>query len=163
MMLFWHEAQQIDDAKVRTAFTKLSGELLPPRNVTDAEALVECGDPIIPYLAMNEKWSDQQRAACVRALGMIGGPRTIRLLRDYGRDTTSTVGFELFRLVTNSPQLFMAIGQSLTSLNLSSKNVTDLASLARLSSLQSLDLRGTGVTNVSALVSLKKQGLKISD
>jgi len=150
-------AYQIDDEQVRTAFEKVSKQLLPPRSLTDAEALAACGDSVVPYLAANEKWSAQQRAACVRALGIIAGPRAIRHLRDYGRNVTTPVASEFARIFKNAPEFFVAISSALTgvtSLNLYGSKARDVAALAALTSLRELYLYFSRVSDVSALASL---------
>jgi formylglycine-generating enzyme required for sulfatase activity len=94
-------AYQLNDDEITAAFEKLSTGLLPPRNMTDAEALAACGDTVVPYLARQEDWTTAQRAACVRTLGLIGGPRAKRCLASYTQDSAKPVHEELNRSVGN--------------------------------------------------------------
>ncbi|MBC6435263.1 hypothetical protein FM036_36535, partial [Nostoc sp. HG1] len=43
-------AYQLDGSNIRQAFDRLSKQLLPPQNMTDAVVLALCGEAIIPYL-----------------------------------------------------------------------------------------------------------------
>jgi predicted MPP superfamily phosphohydrolase len=94
-------AYELNDDEITTAFKKLSTDLLPPQNMTDAEALAACGDTVVPYLARQEAWTAAQRAASVRALGLIGGPRAKRCLEGYAAELTVAVREELSRAVGN--------------------------------------------------------------
>ena len=80
-------AYQLSDGEITAAFKKLSTDLLPPQNMTDAEALAACGDSVVPYLGRQEGWTSGQRTACVRTLGLIGGPRAKRCLESYLEDS----------------------------------------------------------------------------
>ena len=93
------------DGDITAAFEKLSTDLLPPQNMTDAEAMAACGDSVIPYLAKQDRWSASQRAACVRALGLIGGPRAKRCLEGYTHDSANSVRKELGRALENPLQV----------------------------------------------------------
>lgn len=173
-------AHQIDDPLILQQFQKLHSDLLPPRNLTDAEVLATCGEAFVPYLAYNEDWSEQQRAACVRTLGLIGGPLAKRFMEQYLQDSTETVGRQLLEFVDDPLSISAAIAwiqqhgvrpvwidrrritsvsrlaglTTLKSLNLSETQVRDVSALAGLINLQTLDLSHTGVSDVAALAGL---------
>ncbi|MGI9418908.1 MAG: hypothetical protein ACR2RA_13840, partial [Geminicoccaceae bacterium] len=90
-------AYQIDDKEALDAFRQLADQLIPPRNLTDAEAIAACGETVVPYLKRNSGFSAQQQAACVRALGIIGGQLAQRAISEYSSDTRQTVLKELAR------------------------------------------------------------------
>ncbi|MCH8292976.1 leucine-rich repeat domain-containing protein [Candidatus Poribacteria bacterium] len=177
-------AYQLNDSELTTAFDELSQHLLPPRNMTDAEALATCGESVVPYLANREGMNASQRAACVRTLGLIGGSRARTYLETYFEDTTETVRRELANQgenVLTVPSVMRSIEQlgsvpswaiekvsdvsplaslthltslKLTSLDLRNTQVSDVSPLASLTNLTSLDLSSTQVSDVSPLASL---------
>ncbi|MBD1872113.1 leucine-rich repeat domain-containing protein [Nodosilinea sp. FACHB-131] len=172
-------AYQLNDLVVAETFDKLSKQLLPPQNKTDAEALATCGEAVVPYLKYRKIWSATVRAACVRTLGLIGGPRALGCLESYFLDKTNAVGEELAGLVKDFqkiPFISQTVEQTgklpdwnfrrlsdvsalanltnLTSLNLGFTRVSDVSALANLTNLTSLSLRYTQVSDVSALANL---------
>jgi len=73
--------------------------IIPPRTLTEANALVSAGDLAVPLLA--DGWKDQSvrtTAACVRALGLIGGDLALDTLAEIAPDDRVTVGKELARM-----------------------------------------------------------------
>jgi hypothetical protein len=172
-------AYQLNDLDIAKAFKKLSQQLLPPQNKTDAEALATCGEAVVPYLKYRRTWSATVRAACVRTLGLIGGPRALRCLESYFLDKTNAVGEELAGLVKDFqkiPFISQTVEQTgqlpawnfrrlsdvnalanltkLTSLNLSFTKVSNVSTLANFTKLTSLGLSFTQVSDVSALANL---------
>ncbi len=98
-------AYQINDPKITAAFDRLSKQLLPPRNMTDAVALAACGEAIVPYLKYQPQLKASESAACVRTLGLIGDARANNLLKDYLNDPTLAVAQELASFIDNWSQI----------------------------------------------------------
>lgn len=168
-------AYQLNDSEIRKTVDQLSKQLLPPRNMSDAVALVACGETVVPYLKKRKKWKATERAACVRTLGLINTPSAIALLQDYLDDSTLSVVQELVNFIddwsqielvkqkveesgTIPPQALWKLRDlnplanltNLTSLDLSETQVSDVSALQNLTSLTSLHLSGTQVSDVSA-------------
>ena len=167
---------QLSDASVSAAFSELSKNLLPPRNITDAEALATCGEAVIPYLANRADMRAAERSACVRALGLIGGSRARTCLESYFEETTGTVGRELIEHIEDAltlPSVLRDIEQSGEIPYWARKKIYDMArlvsSLRKLSKLTTLDLSGTQVSDISALgqlgqlTTLDLSGTQVSD
>ena len=187
-------AYQLDDPDIAAACERISQHLLPPRNLTDAEALTACGDAVVPHLANRSGLKVNERAACVRVLVSIGGARARTYLEGYLGDTTAKVAQELMSLVDDAleiPYVKQRIKRSgdvpywacnkvrdvaplanltnLRSLDLSSTQVSDVTPLVNLTNLRSLDLSSTQVSDVTPLVnltnltSLNLRGAQVSD
>jgi Leucine-rich repeat (LRR) protein len=74
-------------------------ELIPPRTITDANALASAGDLAVPLLGAC--WQGEKArttAACVRSLGLIGGEQSLYYLEQIAPDTRMTVGREIVRM-----------------------------------------------------------------
>ncbi len=150
--------------------------LIPPRNLTDAKALVAAGELVVPYLHAQYKYSAEVAAACVYTLTQIANDAA---LEDYANDLSSNVikglfeGIEKFdnkeiyaqRLLSQfeeTPLLFLSSLEGLQYLphltSLSLANLTrlmDLSPLASLPQLTSLSLEDLpGVPDLTPLASL---------
>ncbi|BAY99249.1 Rab family protein [Tolypothrix tenuis PCC 7101] len=170
-------AYQLNDSEISQAFTKLSEQLLPPQNMTDATVLASCGEALIPYLKKKASWKAPERAACVRTLGLIGDQRASELLKEFLEDSTVTVAQELASFVDDWSKISVIEKSSyipipitivrklrdlnplsnltnLRELNLAQTQVSDVSALANLTNLKSLNLRQTQVSDVSALANL---------
>ena len=171
-------ANQCDD-DVKERLNKLTSQLLPPRNPTDATWLAAAGNSIVPYLQWKQgKMSIACTRACVRTLLLIDTPEAKEVLREYGNDDRQGVLVELIEalefesmpaliaqiaysgkipsfarksIVTLKPVSFLP---SLTTLDLSSTSVVDLTPLKGLTALTSLDLRFTPVMDLTPLKGL---------
>jgi hypothetical protein len=71
--------------------------LLPPKNMTEAPAVASAGSLAAPLLAQFHSERARTAAACVRALGLIGGEEAMDALAGYGEDTRQMVVEELIR------------------------------------------------------------------
>lgn len=81
--------------------------LIPPRNKTEARALVSAGELAISLLAGHQHQRVGTVAACIRTLALIGGDKALETLRPYGTDSRVTVFRELTRAWTNfDPEIF---------------------------------------------------------
>jgi hypothetical protein len=72
-------------------------ELLPPRNMTEAQAVASAGELAIAHLRQFTSALASSAAACVRALTLIGGDRSLDALSAFGDDRRVTVARELIR------------------------------------------------------------------
>ena len=180
-------AHQINDETIQAQFLDLKEELLPPRSLTDAEALATCGEAVVPYLEYHADWPAHYRAACVRALGLIGGQLASRVKEQFRHNCTNAIRRE-FALVADDPlsepgviewvekcgelpdwvhrNRVANVGRlacltSLHSLDLRHTKVSDLSPLAGLNGLENLDLSNTQVSDLSPLGSLTR--LKMLD
>jgi len=166
-------AYQIDDEDVRKALERLSRQLLPPQNMTDAEALAACGDSIVPYLGRNERFSARQQAACVRALGIINGPQAQRAIAQRANDSRQTVLEEVARAIRNpleTPAFVKLVQRTSTPPGWLSEHVSDVSPLANLTSLETLNLghcrqlrNVSDLARLTGLKTLNLRGTRVSD
>ncbi len=143
----------------------LAQELFPPTSMGDAEDLATGGDVMVPYLQLSKGLSARQAAACVRALRLIGTPQARLALEGYSSEKRVTVLSELAQafnpLILPEVQRRLLMGGYLHD-GIRSQ-IFDLTPLAGLSSLQQLDLSGTGVSDLAPLAGLTSlQQLSIS-
>lgn len=151
-------AHQINDETIQAQFLDLKKELLPPRSLTDAEALATCGEAVVPHLEYNADWPAQHRAACVRALGLIGGPLASRVKEQFRHNCTNAIRREL-ALSADDPLSEPSAVEWVAKYGvlpewISRKRVADVGRLAGLTGLKSLDLRCTKLSDLSPLSSL---------
>ena len=71
--------------------------LVPPRNMTEAQAVASAGQLAVPLLGGFRAERARVTAACVRALALVGGDDALDILSTYGDDPRSTVWQELVR------------------------------------------------------------------
>jgi len=179
------------DPALEQRLDTLRDRLLPPRNVSEGEAVAELGSIAVPHLKYRAKMKASPAAGCIRALHTIGSREAHQALESFVRDdeTRSSVLSELVTTIhpLRIPYVLSLAQQgdvllpgwvcpwitnlkplagmnSLQTLNLSGcQHLTDVSSLAELSSLQTLDLAMTGVTDVSSLARLSSlQTLNLS-
>ncbi|PSH58401.1 hypothetical protein CU100_12405 [Phyllobacterium endophyticum] len=88
------------DPQLRQRVLSNLGELVPPRNETDARILSVAGDAAVPQLAYS-MWKDENTAtvaACTRALRLIGTTEALKALeRGYVQDSREAVVSEVCR------------------------------------------------------------------
>jgi len=58
-------------------------KIVPPSSITSAKSLANVGEMVIPYLSFSSKMSGVQEASSVRALRLIGLPRSTETLLTY--------------------------------------------------------------------------------
>jgi hypothetical protein len=71
--------------------------LLPPKNMTEAQAVASAGQLAVPLLAQVGYLRAREAAACVRALALIGGADALDAIASYGHDGRRTVKEEVRR------------------------------------------------------------------
>lgn len=151
-------AYQLDDPDLSVAYKEIAQHLLPPRNLTDAEALAACGEAVVPHLAYWAGLRVHERAACARALVLIGGTRARTLLEAYLQETSGQVVRDLISLYDDAltiPYVQQYIQQYGSVPEWARKKVQDVAPLAALTNLTSLDFertRPTGIETFKAAV-----------
>jgi hypothetical protein len=80
--------------------SKLQGaltSLLPPKNMTEAQAVASAGSLAVPLLRGFQNERVRVVAACVRALALAGGEEALTALEAYANDRRITVWEELMR------------------------------------------------------------------
>lgn len=85
--------------KLSAELELILGELIPPRTLTEANALASAGELAVPLLAA--RWQDRDArttAACVRSLGLIGGELAVTTLAALAADYRVTVAREIIRM-----------------------------------------------------------------
>ena len=146
--------------------------LLPPRTLTDAEALALCGEAVVPYLRPKANTPAFVRAACARGLRLVGGKEADRILEQLRDDSSWAVLEELSTAF--DPLTFRMVRQFLVSTGrfphaIPRSRINDLRALKGITGVTSLDLRGTAVRDFSPLSSLTElerldlRGTSISD
>ena len=58
-------------------------DLFPPQTMEDARDIAAVGEAAVPHLAYNEAHSEDENAASIRALAMIGGAKALQTLEGY--------------------------------------------------------------------------------
>jgi NACHT N-terminal Helical domain 1/NACHT domain/Leucine Rich repeats (2 copies) len=157
------------------------GELVPPRDMTDAKALAAAGEMAIPHLLKSKGHPASTIATCVRTLSFIGGEAALDAIEEYAHGASPDIVDELFRAWDSfeqesfaqrvlSPALHghVTVPEYVTSLsgfqyfihvtalNLSScKRISNLKPLADLTQLTSLDVSYCWqITNLRPLANL---------
>ena len=118
--------------EVKTEVENRLSKLVPPRDMTDAQALAAAGELALEHLAKGE-YSDTITAACVRTLALIGGDAALELLEEYANDSRPVVIDELIRSWDN----FDRETYAKTILSRTLQNMSDLH-LKRLPSLDGI-------------------------
>jgi hypothetical protein len=120
-------------------------ELVPPKSITEANALASAAELAVPHLTGHRKRGARVVAACVRALSMIGGQAALSALQEYGRDTRMTVIDQLMRARDNFDiiefsRLVLSDNKRITNMNVRAKSQLD--GLKYIKSLRSLWIKG---------------------
>lgn len=82
------------DPTLVTRLSSIERTLVPPKNMTDAEALASSGDNVVPLLR-HKRMKAREAAASVRTLRLIGTPLSRKCLESYFKDARQEVIFEL--------------------------------------------------------------------
>jgi Leucine-rich repeat (LRR) protein len=152
--------------------------IMPPTNMSDANAVAAAGELAIPYLGGNKSASGKIVTACIRALTVIGGDAAFRALAEYSQDGRQSVIRELLRaqgyfeeiiierLNWQSPDLYidaaikdLRLLQNLSNLRflviVRAQKIHDLASLGGLRNLKGLSLYdAANITSIEPLQNL---------
>jgi hypothetical protein len=158
---------------------QLTVTLFPPHNMEDAEALATGGNMAVPFLTHRNEFKEQEAAASVRALRLIGTSQARKALRSFLKDRRESVISELAQAVNPFEiewvrELLLAEARlpegiasqmrdltplagldNLKSLGLNWTQVADLSPLEELNGLQNLGLSWTQVVDLSPLAKLK--------
>jgi hypothetical protein len=144
------------DQELDLGLQKLTATLFPPRTMEDAEALAAGGNPGVPFLISSTKLRENEAAACVRALRLIGTPQARQALRSFLGDRRETVISELSQAV-NPLEIDWVLKRVLAHQNLPEgirAQISDLSPLSAFPNLQKLDLSRTQVADLSPLATL---------
>jgi hypothetical protein len=151
---------QINNPDINPTFDRLSKQIFPPRNMSDAEALATCGESIVPYLKYNSRSRAAERAACVRTLGLIGGSQAKTMLGDYLDDRNLSVAAELANHFDDWNQILAVRTYVEKHHRLPGQpwkkcqNRSQIANLTNLTNLTEMYLWGTKVSDISFLAHL---------
>jgi NACHT domain/Leucine Rich repeats (2 copies) len=90
------------NAELRGELEKRLGQLVPPKNLTEAKALAVAGELVVKYLDKRQlekkkKLSAPICIACIRTLSIIGGEAALDVLEGYNLDTRETVISEVVK------------------------------------------------------------------
>ncbi|MER2634841.1 MAG: hypothetical protein ABTQ30_13410 [Rhizobiaceae bacterium] len=134
---------------------KLSDEkkqLFPPRTMAEAEAIASIGEAAVDFLR-RRKVNWRVRAACVRALRLIGGERAQSALKSYLYDDSMGVIAELAQAI--DPLQIPLVIDRIKNVGYIpegiARHVVNILPIADLGDLQVLHLRATAVTDLSPL------------
>jgi hypothetical protein len=151
-------------AETREKLEDRLGQLVPPKNMTDAKTLAAAGEIAVKYL--DKKRLEKKRkltgticAACIRALCLIGGEMALDVLEGYATDTREGVvnelikGWDMFdRNIYGQRILSQALKNKVT---LSLERISSLEGFPCLTSLKVLSLSSCSqLTDLSPLASL---------
>jgi Leucine-rich repeat (LRR) protein len=84
------------DQEIKTEIEKRLSQLVPPMDMTDANALASAGEVAVKYLSRGD-YTPTILAACIRALSLIGGEAALEMLEEYAQDKDPIVVDELFK------------------------------------------------------------------
>jgi len=154
------------DSDTVEKLSAIEKELVPPRSMSDAEALADSGDNVVPLLRYR-RMSAKEAVACVRTLRLVGTEAARRMLESYVNDPRLAVASELAQAI--EPLRLAAIrsrierGKEVPFSIL--RQITDLTALSALTGLTRLSLRGARITDcneLSGLTSLRSLDLSRS-
>ena len=96
--------------------TRKIGKFLPPRSIGTANKIARIGEPVIPRLAFKSDFNKSERLACIRALGLIGGPNALKYLEPYATFSKKTKdeNLELLKCVERNPDYVDKINRYIT-------------------------------------------------
>jgi hypothetical protein len=140
------------DAEIVEELSEIERELVPPRSMSDAEALADSGDNVVPLLRY-QRMNAKEAAACVRTLRLVGTEAARRMLEGYVNDPRLAVASELAQAV--DPLRLAAVrsrierGQEVPASVL--RQITDLAALSGLTEVTCLSLQGVRITECDGL------------
>jgi predicted NACHT family NTPase len=141
------------DPETVQALAAVEKELVPPRNMNDAEALAGSGDNVVPLLRYKRKYNAREAAACIRALRLIGTDAARRALDEYVDDRRLTVAVELAQAV--NPLRLAVIQEQLVQNQplplVISRQITDLKPLSEIEGVQRLSLKGAPISDCQPL------------
>ena len=150
--------------QIRESIRERLGELVPPKNITEAKELASAGEIAVPYLANHTTAKVQYTAACVRALAVIGSDAALDVMVQYAADWRHGVIEEILRAGDNFdfPEYARKILSRRREVSVP-RGVEDLTPLAGMTALQSLDLAGcsrvTDLKPIAGLSTLKSLNL----
>jgi len=147
------------DPKLERRLKTLRERLLPPRNVSEGEAVAELGALAVPHLRYKSKMKASPAAGCIRALRTIGTRDALVALESFLREKESRISVlsELVAAVDplRLPRVRNRVEQGAYLPDWVRPRITHLDALAGLSSLQTLNLsRCESLTDVSSLAGL---------
>ena len=83
--------------ELTTELQNALSRLVPPKNMTEAQAVASAGQLAVPLLGGFKTERARVTTACIRALALVGGDDALDILVTYGDDSRSTVYEELMR------------------------------------------------------------------
>jgi len=162
--------------ELRQTIVTQARALFPPRSRNVTHAIAAAGDLAVPYLVASSLYTEEQAALCVYTLGRIGSPAALAAIVSYAHDKRSDVILQLSQnwerfdqreygaqIIANMKKLMLFAPlqpedvehlTSLTSLTLRGTAVSDLAPLQALTGLTSLNLFNTPVSDLAPLQAL---------
>jgi NACHT domain len=154
---------------IRAEVDKRLNELIPPKNMMDAEALAAAGELAVKYLAKKNGYSATITAACIHTLSVIGGDSALETLEGYANNPSLPIVDELlnawdsFERETYARQVLSHALQY--SSNLSMENPPSLDGVQYFTSLTELQLSDcSAVSDLSPLKDLTQlTKLNLSD
>lgn len=179
-----HDVVDLVDPDLSLAVNDTLPSFFPPRTESEARAAAELGRMAVPYLHHRPKLSEDEEAACVTALDLIGGtqpPSDVReALLTFQETRSHAAAVILARHVENplhlpywlevcmgnDPDLLEPVARLIKSLQgipfprdveairLMGAQINDLSPLSKLTELRTLDLDDTNVSDLSPLSEL---------
>lgn len=144
--------------KLEADLNSLAKKLLPPRSMSDAEALASTGDLAVPFLRFNSELAESEAAACVRALRLIGTALASDALRGYLHDRRGSVVSELIQAV--NPLSLPSVKESVLDTGVIAfelkSRIQDLEPLSELKELMALYLTAGLIWDLSPLSGLSR-------
>lgn len=154
------------DPPLRKELDNFAENLVPPRNMADADALAASGDVAIPFLKFRPGMTEKQAAACVRALRLIQTELARKYLPAYLSDARWQVVTELAQAM--NPLEIPAVQQIIQRAAMSDSSwkrerglrsqITDLSPLKKVNEqaeINTLNLLGTRINDISPLADLE--------
>jgi hypothetical protein len=150
---------------LRARVGQLAGKLFPPKSIDEAQQLAVLGNMALPHLARRPNMSDEQVAASIRCLRLIGTQAADAAIDAYCGFTAPAVLEELAQV--RHPLTLPAVLAEVQGANRSpghrsleelpaavKARITDVEPLATLTTLRSLSLGNTSVTDLRPLKAL---------
>jgi hypothetical protein len=158
-------------ADIKERLRRLTGELLPPRTVSEAEWLASAGDAVVPLLSVDRNENAYVVGACVRALRLIGTADALKVLVRYKDDDRANVMSELCKVfpLHELGGIYWYFDRGLPLPSIVAPLLTDLRILQPPKQLLGLELRNTSVADLTPLQqwahleSLRLGGTQVAD
>ncbi|MCF6256387.1 MAG: NACHT domain-containing protein [Gammaproteobacteria bacterium] len=143
--------------EIDSTIREIQESIFPPQNMSDAEALADCGNDAVSLLKYSSEMDENSTAASVRTLRLIGTKDAYRYLLGYKYDSRLSVVSELVQSIdpfeVHVVQDYLLSGKPFP--DFVRRFIRDISLITKFTDLEYVNLSGTKVEDLSPLNSLK--------